>query len=293
MDQNAERQFPEFDLGQLYGDDDTPILGRVCAVMEAYALKASWIAAMLKEMECHIRYTPVSSRRPFMIGSAKQLIDIHDSCVAMNLEMTAKQMKRVMEAIEGNLMDPNDAPNEIKQILSRLLDETRNWMLLSIDRAGLELHDKERLFGDDVFNEFPKARADITAAGTCQARGVPTAAALHLLRALELALKDFAAAMDGFDYEPKDSMEKVTKKLRNLENHLPEFPREALQRKTKIMQSRIHFEDIMNALRNPMMHSDWFWNQEQTASAIERAKLFLQDLAVIVRGLKSEAPSHP
>jgi hypothetical protein len=52
--------------------------------------------------------------------------------------------------------------------------------------------EKERLFGDSVYEEFPEAREDVKDAGNCLAASLPTASVFHLMRVAEFGLRRIA-----------------------------------------------------------------------------------------------------
>ena len=83
------------------------------------------------------------------------------------------------------------------QQMNTLFTELNKRQFYAPTRNLMKYYQQPKLFGDDVFNNFPSANEDIEEAGTCLALERATACVLHLNRALEVSLNVLANAALG------------------------------------------------------------------------------------------------
>jgi hypothetical protein len=181
------------------------------------------------------------------------------------------------------LISTNEFNNKLAYVRNRAMEEGEKLMLFPIDPSSIDRYNNPLLFGHVVKDKFPDANQDIIDSGNCYALRQPTACILHLMRALESSLKTLAKNIPGFTLEPKDTMGMVLKKLQKLAQHLPDGTFDEIELKKKVHKSALHFHDITEAIRNEAMHTGSFYSMEEANTALVSAKLFLNDLASVIK----------
>lgn len=149
--------------------------------------------------------------------------------------------------------------------------------------------EQEKLFGEAVYDKFPKMRADIKDAGNAIAAGLSTAAVFHLMRVAELGFR-FAAkrakvtiATHKGKPVPIDfaTWEKVIQGFNTVSNKLSTLPKSnfteaKIQRCANISDQCSYFRDVW---RDKTMHARKRYDLHEAQSAFFRVQLFVKNLA--------------
>ncbi len=80
--------------------------------------------------------------------------------------------------------------------------QQRRFLFMPTEKAAY--YEREKLFGDEVYDKFPSACFDVQEAGNCYAMGRYTACVFHLMRTLEVALKALWNSLNTSASEPRD-----------------------------------------------------------------------------------------
>jgi len=164
-----------------------------------------------------------------------------------------------------------------------------------IPKDKIEWFESEKLFGDSVFVEFPDARGEIKSAGNCLALDLNTAAVFHLMRVVELGLRELAVRLKT------KSLIKITKQTKKrviipielgtwdeiigeLEGKLAVLRgiTRSKRREAKIefcielLKELRHMKDLW---RNKVMHTRATYDEKQAESAFNHVRAFMQKLA--------------
>lgn len=120
---------------------------------------------------------------------------LNDHLTELGLPVSAKVAWRLLKTIE--LVNvPVDALNAlIRQLNGRIKDELESHTFIHIDPALTQYYSTPDLFGPEVTKKFPKAIDDIEEAGKCLALGCGTAAVMHLMRVMEVGLRELGKAL--------------------------------------------------------------------------------------------------
>jgi hypothetical protein len=142
----------------------------------------------------------------------------------------------------------------------------------------------EPVFGEKIDNAFPAARIDIKNAGTCLALNLNDATIFHLMRVVEVGLRDLAKKLKV--KVPKTPIEYATweKVLEHMEIEISKMKQlskgkkksEALAFYRGCMGEFHGFKDVW---RNNIMHTRKNFNEHDAMSAFIRVRAFMQRLA--------------
>lgn len=146
----------------------------------------------------------------------------------------------------------------IREMNNNLLTELSSaWFLIIPSDRRFVYQQPSPIFGQGVHEAFPEARKDIAAAGRCYALDEWTACVLHLMRALEYALRWLAnrvgltgPEIDGENW--KNVIDQIEKKIRSIEQE-PKTP-EKIEKTQLLSEAALQFRWFKDAWRNYAIH---------------------------------------
>jgi len=139
------------------------------------------------------------------------------------------------------------------------------------------------LFGISVHNNFLSASADIENSGNCLAADLNDAAAFHLLRVVEIGLRELARnlgikkiAKAPLDYTGWESL--VREINGKLEFKIPKVRGHKKSSALKFKQDLLADFSAFGVLRTEVMHGRSHHNEKQAIGLFERVREFMQRL---------------
>ena len=148
--------------------------------------------------------------------------------------------------------------------------------------------EKDQLFGEDVYQAFPDAREDLTAAGTAFAMELYTASVVYLMRVAEYGLRKLARRMkikiiDKATLIPLEYADwgKVVTAIQNeivSVRKLPHGPKR--QRRLEIYSDAADHCDYMKDIwRNTTAHARKSYIESEALATMDRVQAFMQFLS--------------
>jgi len=192
------------------------------------------------------------------------------------LRAAVSKATSVLENKESTVSDFYAANEYLRNVF---YDTINSYNFLVIDNSDL-LYWKQYdpMFGDEVESKFPEIRGEIREAGKCISVDRHTAAVFHLMRIIEFGLKKMSSEL-GIPYAPSweayiNQLSKIldSKNYKNLtddQKNKREFYRNILTDITSIKQS----------CRNPTMHFNDVYDEEQAKNIFTGVKAFIKHLA--------------
>jgi hypothetical protein len=134
-----------------------------------------------------------------------------DAAVRLQLPTFVAELERAIEkhATAPTALDMQELLYDIERTRDRFGDELEPYKYLLVAADLVPYHEQEKLFGEHVFEKFPRARADITEAGSCYALRRPTACVFHLMRGMEAAIQKLARQL-SLTITPQTTWRKIT-----------------------------------------------------------------------------------
>lgn len=135
-----------------------------------------------KEVPQHIKfYTSVYIMKICELAEMSQMQETRDMAI------------RLVDGLNGQLPTTcSELLWKLDSLQSQIQNESQKRIFMAIDQADSGFFEKDRLFGDDVYTNFPTARDDIKESGNCLASGCATACIFHLMRVAEIGLRVLA-----------------------------------------------------------------------------------------------------
>jgi len=143
------------------------------------------------------------------------------------------------------------------------------------------------LFGKEVYQNFESARSDIKNAGNSLAADLHDAAVFHLLRVVEIGLRELATnlglkkiAKTPLDYS---GWEKVVGAINDkLEAKIPKARGQKKSAALKFKHDLLADFKAFEILRNEIMHGRSHHNEQEAIGLLNRVRDFMQRLAIQV-----------
>ncbi|MFH1652347.1 MAG: hypothetical protein ABID87_09660 [Chloroflexota bacterium] len=195
----------------------------------------------------------------------------------------SEQVRRLDKLIEQNSVHPEVLITVLGELHSNIIHEYTSPYFIQINVERRELYEQRApLFGSDVANTFPSASADIAGAGRCLALDEWTACVFHLMRVLEIGLRDLTSRIGlekrAIELENwKTIIDQIEKKIRQLE----QAPRS--DEKSEILrfysEAANCFRYFKDAWRNHVSHSHAHYSERDAFSVYVNVQSFMQTLA--------------
>ena len=176
-----------------------------------------------------------------------------------------------LEGIEAQKLQ-----TQLQRGVARVTDDFTLQTVLIFSLTDQALFEKPKLFGDDVFNNFPSANEDISEAGTCLALNRATACVMHLMRVVEAGLAALANALGV----PKQS--DWGRYLREIDT---ELKKRMAASGARSVDEQFYAEvadtiDLMRrAYRNPTMHPEKTYSPDRAEEILQSVRSFMRHLA--------------
>jgi hypothetical protein len=136
------------------------------------------------------------------------------------------------------------------------------------------------LFGEAVAKKFRTSRDDIEHAGNCLALGESTACVLHLLRAMEAAVRRLGQRLH-ITINPKDTWGMILNNMDKGIEALPDRNEKLKRKKAEWAECRVNLYHVKLAWRDDSMHGKVTYDERQARDILEPVKVFMQQLATL------------
>jgi hypothetical protein len=219
--------------------------------------------------------------------SRKKLFrDVSDELKVLGLDASADQADRICSRLENESefeFTWSEYAESTKALYERIEDETnrRNFFTLSPTKVSY-YENAATLFGEQVNKSFPSAQSDIEHAAKCYAYGQNTAAVFHFMRVMEFGLRSLGKSLNNpaLDAKKNPSWESILEKCdKELKRPLADRSAEWRANDVFFSAATANLRSVKDAWRNPTMHVERDYDDEQALSVINAVKGFMQHLA--------------
>lgn len=204
----------------------------------------------------------------------------------INLEgswQKTRRLKRLLGSVEGT--NAELVFYELGDLRGIIVNELQMRKFAYLRPPDDQYFARERLFGDEVHENFPSAREDIKDAGDCLAAELSTAAVFHLMRVAEYGLRALAhdRRISVRKNTPIDlaTWQQVIDKLEDAEQEIQNFPRtEAREAQFAFYHgAMMTLSRFKNKFRNRVAHARERYDRDEARSAFNHVQDFMQILA--------------
>lgn len=195
----------------------------------------------------------------------------------LNLESTAFPTKRIRDALKIGDYQKRHLVEDISDVLIRLHEELSSRQFIFVSSKMAKYYKRISLFGQEVSDCFPAAIDDIENAGTAFATGLATSCVMHLMRALEVALKTLASRLDIPFATSWDAY--LTKIEKSISTKRDDKTSEWLANERFYRDVSGDLLTIKQVWRNPTMHVERKYDIEEAEQIMLAVKTFMQRMA--------------
>ena len=200
-------------------------------------------------------------------------------CNKIGLSLSVMTIHRIVNVLSQNDVTYDMVNLYANGLTERIMDEMKLKTFFSIEPTSLSLITEKNLFGQDVMVSFPSAIVDIEEAGKCLAFERWTASVFHLMRVMEVGLRVLGNTLNiPPDINP--SWERILKKCddeskKPFNQKSPEWQNDSqfFESATAMLHS------VKNSWRNPTMHIERIYTEEQAEDIWNAVKGFMRQLS--------------
>lgn len=247
-----------------------------------------WLARLEGSLGQKLRGTQQAADVPMrdnMRRLVRNLVEVYGRDIApLGFLASTATVARLRSANEKPGTTYGEAWKILEDLRRRVVDELGGIRLFALDPAKARFYVEHDLFGPDVAGAFPSASFDIEEAGRCLALDRPTAAVLHLMRALEVGLQALAARFKTpyAHASWNTAIEKIQKEIGRIER-LKRKPTNWQSDRQFYAEAGADFRLFKDAWRNYVMHIHETYVPEKAEIIFDGVCAFMQHLATRLR----------
>jgi hypothetical protein len=231
-------------------------------------------------------FDPHSRDADFIVTLCDQTLQLIDGAkhdletVPVNLKAFRNKIRSAQQPHIYGTLDLNMLAEDIRKIRQdfHTVLETRFFYYVRPDLK--EIWGSPELFGPFVAKKFRGAANDIEHAGNCLALGEATACVLHLVRAMEAAVRELGKRLK-VTINPKDTWGMILNSMDQGIKTLPEKNEKQKRKKALWSECRVNLYHVKLAWRDDSMHGKVTYDERQAHDIFERVKHFMQQLATL------------
>lgn len=204
-----------------------------------------------------------------VVGNLKRV------CILTDLDDVLPQIDRIGPILQRQ--DIAALKSHAEHLRTRLYDELQNEFYLQIDRVEVQFYDKPALFGPKVAGKFKAAANDITQAGNCIALRQPDACVFHLMRAMEIAVRQLGRRL-GVVITPQTTWRQLTGAMDAKIKALADKTMRQKNKKNDWEEARTNLHHVGSVWRNNTMHPATSYTRSQARDVFDAVRVFINAL---------------
>lgn len=222
-----------------------------------------------------------------MAGSRDQAKEVVTSLrsllVTMGLTVSLRKADRLIEVLSSaaDWKKTSRVQMLVNQLVVCVKDEADSVLAWQVPREKLIFFEREP-FNPEVHAGFPSANDDIEEAGKCLGMGRNTAAVFHLMRVMETGLRALGKSLNDPNLDPKKnpSWETILRKCdQELQKPHKDRASEWTADDAFFSTATANLRSVKDAWRNPTMHVERRYNDEEAQEVWNAARAFMRHLA--------------
>lgn len=204
------------------------------------------------------------------------LENIRRICILSHLnDAVGPELERFQTALQNNSFQ--DIAQRCDHLLNRLLDELAKEFYFQVRREDIQLYGRKALFGEAVAKKFNQAEADIENAGNCLALHQPTACVFHLMRALEIAVRQLAKRLE-LTITPQTTWRQLTDQMNPKIRNMPAATEAQKTKRNKWEAASTNLHHVGSIWRNNTMHPAASYTQDEARDVFNATRVFMNGL---------------
>jgi hypothetical protein len=204
------------------------------------------------------------------------LENIKRICVRSNLgEAIGPELDRFQAALQSKPLA--DLAQRCDHLRNRLLDELAQEFYFQVHRQDVQLYKQSAPFGEAVAKKFNRAAADIQNAGNCLALQQPTACVFHLMRAVEIAVRQLSKRLN-VTITPQSTWRQMTGQMDPKIKSMPAATESQKRKKNNWEAASMNLHHVGSVWRNNTMHPAASYTQDEARDVFTATRVFMNGL---------------
>lgn len=271
-------------------DENRFVPGKLWSLLEMMEVKLKPLTTALAHMQSLAWSMTMTSTNAMMEEDGFRK-SIHDSLDKLEAELRNLQLggnsvfvsiKRVRYALDSGAGASSYLKDKIYELMGRVLDELDGPLVLTLSAQEQHFYNPTvPLFGEDVKNKFESLAYEIDEVGKCMALGRSTAAAFHMLRCLEAAMRAIARSL-GIPDPIKGTDRNWGNALKEIKNEIDRrWPQSTRLSGDGPLFEKFHgtLDAMKNPYRNSTMHLEEKYTEAEARSLLEIVRGILTGVA--------------
>jgi hypothetical protein len=209
-------------------------------------------------------------------------VDVVQDCAELGLTASRISAEKVVRLVNIGGCQFDEFRRLVVELQDRIIDEMRAPRFFSLSDEEAEYYNNPRSGWGITLDRFPSALFDVEEAGKCYAFGRGTACVFHLMRVLELGLRALGASLKDPTLDParNPSWQAILSKG-DKELLKPIASRRSEWQVDEAFFSTAHanLRTVQYAWRNPTMHIERTYTDEEAKEVINSTRAFMRHLA--------------
>jgi hypothetical protein len=198
-------------------------------------------------------------------------------CILADLQEVLSEIDRFGGLLNGPSVVIEDVKGATSHLKYRLFEELENEHYFQVDRQDVQFYEKEELFGSLVAKKFKAAVPDIENAGNCLALQQPTACVFHLMRAMEIAVRQLGKRLN-VTITPQSTWRQMTGNMDGKIKGMPEATEAQKRKKNRWEAARANLHHVGSVWRNNTMHPATSYTRSQARDVLNAVRVFMGGL---------------
>ena len=224
-----------------------------------------------------------ASDRQVAFAVAHSLDLMREACVASGMRNIIPELDRIAIFISPQFIAQRQPiAQALTHLHSRLQDDLNSQHFFHVQADDVKLYGNDTLFGKSVVAKFKKATEDIKNAGNCLALGQPTACVFHLMRAMELAVRQLAGRpYMNITITPRTTWRQITGAMDKKIAKMDDATMREKNKKEKWEESRANLHHVGSVWRNSTMHPAKTYTPRQAHDVLDACRVFMNGLCAL------------
>lgn len=200
-------------------------------------------------------------------------------CDRLGLAHSKMHIERIKDLLSQDKVSSKEFIQSVDELDHRIIDEMKGRKFLCLEPNKIELLDEKNLFSVEVTNAFPSAIVDIEEAGKCLAFERWTASVFHMMRVMEVGINVLGDTLQ-LPKSTNRTWEAILKKCDSeLAKPIAQRSKEWTSDNEFFSNATAYLRSAKNAFRNPTMHIEKVYTEEQAEDIWNAVKSFMRLLA--------------
>jgi hypothetical protein len=171
--------------------------------------------------------------------------------------------------------------NDLTEAFNVLQTQLHERLIMFIPTDKVVYYNALAFFGPEITSKFSNCTVDLDEAGKCFAAGRWTATVFHLMRVMEHGVRQLANTL-GVAVNPTATWGQILNQLDAAINALPQTTPAEASRRAEFQGLRASLHAVKDAWRNPTMHPQATYTEQDAHEIITNVKTFLRRLATLI-----------